>query len=273
MYRLVNWALRQGKPRKRAIQLFFDVVLILSSFVLAMALRLDRWSFLQQLSIWYVLVPVLPISIFGFVKVGLYRAVIRFISSRIIKRIILVSLVSGAVMFVANLVYGHLIPRSVPIIYSVLLFCALAGFRFGLRAIANAVTAKPLENVVIYGAGDAGRQLLNALNIEGNYRVIAYVDDDEAMQGREMDTIPIFPPSALSDLKQKYSVSLVLLAAPSAGTSQRRRIISLVAQHALQLRSIPSVSDILSGKAPSMTLRILTFKICWHARSCPRSQV
>ena len=70
-----------------------------------------------------------------------------------------------------------------------------------------------------------------------------------AMQGREMDTIPIFPPSALSDLKQKYSVSLVLLAAPSAGTSQRRRIISLVAQHALQLRSIPSVSDIVSGKA------------------------
>ena len=249
MYRLVNWALRQSKPRRRAIQLFFDVVLILSCFALAMALRLDRWSFLQQLSIWYVLVPVLPISIFGFVKVGLYRAVIRFISSRIIKGIILVSLVSGAVMFVANLVYGHLIPRSVPIIYSVLLFCALAGLRFGLRAIANVMTATPAENVVIYGAGDAGRQLLNALNLEGTYRVVAYVDDDEAMQGREMDTISIFSPSALGDLKQAHDVNLVLLAAPSARISQRRRIISLVEQHALQLRSIPSVIDIVSGKA------------------------
>ena len=249
MHRLVNWALLQGKPGKRFILFCLDVVIIMSCFVLAMALRLDRWDFLQQSSIWYVLGPVVPISMIGLVKAGLYRAVVRFISSRIIKGIIVASLASGAAMFVANLAFGHLIPRSVPIIYSVLLFCALAGFRFGSRAIANAVSAKPLENVVIYGAGDAGRQLLNALNIEGNYRVIAYIDDDEAMQGREMDTIPIFPPSALSELKQKYGVSLVLLAAPSAGTSQRRRIISLVAQHALPLRSIPSVSDIVSGKA------------------------
>ena len=67
------------------------------------------------------------------------------------------------------------------------------------------------------------------------------------MQGREMDTIPIFPPSALSDLKQEYSVSLVLLAAPSARTSQRRRIIRW-----WRMRynlPIPSVSDIVSGKA------------------------
>ena len=249
MHRLVNWALLQGKPKKRFIQLCLDVVIILSCFVLAMALRLDRWDFLQQSSIWYVLGPVLPISIIGFAKAGLYRAVIRFISSRIIKGIIVVSLISGAVMFAVNLAFGNLIPRSVPIIYSVLLFCAVSGLRFGLRGIANAMTARPAENVVIYGAGDAGRQLLNALNLEGNYRVIAFVDDDDAMQGREMDAISIFPPNALGYLKQAHNVSLVLLAAPSAEISQRRRIISLVEQHALQLRSIPSVSDIVSGRA------------------------
>lgn len=214
-----------------------------------MVLRLDRWDFLGQLSVWQILVPVLPITILGFVRKGLYRAIIRFTSSRAMKGIIVASVFSGAVMFASNLALGHLIPRSVPIIYSVLLFCVLAGSRFALRALVATMSARPAENVVIYGAGDAGQQLLNALNIEGDYRVIAFVDDDESMQGREMDAIAIYPPSTLGDLKLAHNVSVVLLAAPSAGVSERRRIISFVEQHALQLRSIPSVSDIVSGKA------------------------
>ena len=249
MHRAVDYALRQSKHRKRFIQLCLDVVIIVPCFVLAMALRLDRWDFFQQPSVWYVLGPVLPITIFAIVRIGLYRAVIRFISSGIIKGIIVASLISGAAMFASNLALGHLIPRSVPIIYSVLLFCALAGSRFALRAFVNALSAEPAANVVIYGAGDAGQLLLNALNIEGSHRVIAFVDDDPAMHGREVDTIAIYSPSALGELKRVHNVSVVLLATPSVGIAERRRIISLVAQHALQLRSVPSVSDIVSGKA------------------------
>ena len=135
------------------------------------------------------------------------------------------------------------------------------------------MTATPAENVVIYGAGDAGRQLLNALNLEGNYRVVAYIDDDEAMQGREMDTISIFSPSALGDLKQAHDVRLVLLAAPSARISQRRRIISLVEQHALQLRSIPSVSDIVSGKARVNDFEDIDVQDLLAREIVPRSRV
>ena len=246
---LVTWALKQNRLKKRTFQLCLDIAIIVACFVVAMALRLDSWDFLGQSRVWYVLVPVLPITIFGFVRSGLYRAIIRFISSRAIRVIIITATFSGVVMFVSNLALGHLIPRSVPFIYSILLFCALAGSRFALRAVATAMTLKPAENVVIYGAGDAGRQLLSALNSEGHYQVIAFIDDDHAMHDREIDTITIKPPSALGELKEVYDVKVVILAAPSAGVSDRRRIISLVEEHALQLRSIPSVSDIVSGRA------------------------
>ena len=247
--RILEYLSQLDRQKKRAIQLLADTVLIVACFVLAMGLRLDGWHVLFEPRVWDVLFFVIPLTLLVFVRVGLYRAIIRFISSRGIRTIILSTGFSGAVMMVANLALGHLIPRSVPFIYCVLLFCAIAGMRFAVRAAANAIKTKPTEQVVIYGAGDAGRLLLNALSNEGEYEVVAFVDDDPNLNGRELDTIAIRSPSELGEVKAQFGVRTVLLAAPSAKIAERRRIISIVEEHALQIRSIPAVSDILSGKA------------------------
>ena len=241
--------MRLERHQKRLLQVLVDVALIFVCFVLAMGLRLDGWQFLAQDHVWDVLFIVTPLTLLVFVRVGLYRAIIRFISARVIKVIILTVGLSGGIMFVSNLALGHLIPRSVPFIYAVLLFCAIAGTRFAVRAATNAMLAEPSGKVIIYGAGDAGRQLLNALNSERQYQVVAFVDDDERVQGREVDTITIKSPDTIATLKKEYGVEAVLLAAPGASIQDRRRIISLVESHALQLRTVPSISDILSGRA------------------------
>ena len=241
--------MRFERYQKRLVQVFVDIFLIFACFVLAMGLRLDGWQFLEQDHVWDVLFIVTPLTLLVIVRVGLYRAIIRFISARVIKVIILTVGLSGGIMFVSNLALGHLIPRSVPFIYAVLLFCAIAGTRFAVRAATNAMLAEPSGKVIIYGAGDAGRQLLNALNSERQYQVVAFVDDDERVQGREVDTITIKSPDTIATLKKEYGVEAVLLAAPGASIQDRRRIISLVESHALQLRTVPSISDILSGRA------------------------
>ena len=247
--RLLTRAMRLERHQKRLLQVLVDVALIFVCFVLAMGLRLDGWQFLEQDHVWDVLFIVTPLTLLVFVRFGLYRAIIRFISARVIKVIILTVGLSGGIMFVSNLALGHLIPRSVPFIYAVLLFCAIAGTRFAVRAATNAMLAEPSGKVIIYGAGDAGRQLLNALNSERQYQVVAFVDDDERVQGREVDTITIKSPDTIATLKKEYGVEAVLLAAPGASIQDRRRIISLVESHALQLRTVPSISDILSGRA------------------------
>ena len=247
--RLLTRAMRLKGHQKRLLQVLVDVALIFVCFVLAMGLRLDGWQFLAQDHVWDVLFIVMPLTLLVFVRVGLYRAIIRFISARVIKVIILTVGFSGGIMFVSNLALGHLIPRSVPFIYAVLLFCAIAGTRFAVRAVTNAMLAEPSGKVIIYGAGDAGRQLLTALNNERQYQVVAFVDDDERVHGREVDTITIKSPDTIATLKKEYGVEAVLLAAPGASIQARRRIISLVESHALQLRTVPSISDILSGRA------------------------
>ena len=247
--RLLTHAMRLERHQRRFVQVFLDVFLIFACFVLAMGLRLDGWQFLVQDRVWDVLFFVIPLTILVFVRFGLYRAIIRFISARVIKVIILTVGFSGSVMFVSNLALGHLVPRSVPFIYAVLLFCAVAGTRFAVRAVTNAMLTGPSGKVVIYGAGDAGRQLLYALNSERQYQVVAFVDDDQRVHGREVDTITIKSPDTIGRLKKDYGVEAVFLAAPGASIKDRRRIISLVESHALQLRTVPSISDIISGKA------------------------
>ena len=133
--RLLMRAMQLQRHQKRLVQVLVDVFLIFSCFLLAMGLRLDGWQFLAQDRVWDVLFIVTPLTILVFVRFGLYRAIIRFISARVIKVIILTVGFSGGVMFASNLALGHLIPRSVPFIYAVLLFCAVAGTRFAVRAV------------------------------------------------------------------------------------------------------------------------------------------
>ena len=250
--RLVRWLLERETVKKRLLQLAIDALIILSCFILAMMLRLDRASllnFLSQTSTWYVMFPVIPITILTFIRFGLYRAIIRFIATRAIRVVLILSLFSGLVMFVANIALGFPIPRSVPIIYSIILFCAIVGSRFAARAAVDLTIKSPVENAVIYGAGDAGRQLLTALNADRHFRVVAFIDDDVKLHGREIDMITIHPPSAMEGLKRSLDVNIVMLATPSARASDRKRIISMLEEHALQVRSIPSIGEIVSGNS------------------------
>ena len=247
---LILWLLEREKFKKRLLQLILDILIIVVCFILAMMLRLDRVSllnFFTQASTWHVLFPVIPATILLFIRSGLYRAIIRFIAVRAIKVVMALSLFSGLVMFVTNIAFGFPIPRSVPIIYSIVLFCAVVCSRFALRAAVDFTTKTPVANAVIYGAGDAGRQLLTALNAGRQFRVVAFVDDDKKVHGREIDMIAIHPPSALADLKRSLDVSVVMIAAPSAKAAERKRIISMLEKHALQVRSIPSISELVAG--------------------------
>ena len=86
--RLVRWLLERETVKKRLLQLAIDALIILTCFILAMMLRLDRASLLNfclKTSTWYVLFPLVPITILTFIRFGLYRAIIRFIATRAIR--------------------------------------------------------------------------------------------------------------------------------------------------------------------------------------------
>ena len=222
-----------------------------------MYLRLDGLDFIYNPRSWYVLLSVLPVSIFVFVRTGLYRAIIRYISSRALKVIMIGSFVSAVTMFVTDQVFVLPVPRSVPIIYVFLLFSSIGGIRFALRTAYRYHVAPSKENVIIFGAGHAGRQLLNTLDLEGKYTAICFVDDNIELAGREIGGISIYVPSFLEGIISKQGVRAILLAVPTATASQRQKILSRIENFSVEVRTIPSVGDLITGRSKVSELKIV----------------
>ena len=88
------------------------------------------------------------------------------------------TMILGATVFFSQAA----VPRSMPFIYFALALLGIGGTRLTVRAYYQAKLRSLSENVIIYGAGESGRQLLTALHQGDQYRVVAFVDDDNNMQ-------------------------------------------------------------------------------------------
>ena len=77
------------------------------------------------------------------------------------------------------------------------------------------------DNVIIYGAGESGRQLLTALNHGDKYRAVAFVDDDPRLQHSVINGLQVAPPEQLEQLLSDHDITQLLLAIPSASAHNR----------------------------------------------------
>ncbi len=70
------------RPQKRLVSLCIDTVFIFTAFWLAFILRLDNLAEFHDSKTWVLFFTVLPLSLLTFVKLGLYRAVLRYLNSQ-----------------------------------------------------------------------------------------------------------------------------------------------------------------------------------------------
>lgn len=110
-----------------------------------------------------------------------------------------------------------------------------------------------ITKVVIYGAGAAGAQLAASLEIDPNFEIVCFVDDDTKKQGRKLVQVPIFSTKKL--LKRNLNFDQLLLAIPSLKNRRRVEIIKRMQSIGINVKIIPSHQDLTSGRASINTLR------------------
>lgn len=108
--------------------------------------------------------------------------------------------------------------------------------------------------MIIYGAGESGRQLLTALNQMTGYVVSAFVDDDRKLHKLTLHGIKVYSPTKLKELILQHNVEQILLAIPSAPISRRQEIIKQLGCFPCEVLSVPGMEDIVTGKAKLTTL-------------------
>ena len=252
---VINRLLFASRRTKRTLQVCFDLVVLTLCFVLAMFLRLDNFQFISDVNVWIAFFISLPLTILVFVRLGFYRAVIRYITSRAAGAVVVGAAVSALLLLTVGLTLRLPIPRSVPFIYALLLLVTVGGLRFLLRTIFRWEQARLKAPVLIYGAGSAGRQLKMSLQFGPEFDPVAFIDDSDELHEREIGGIPVYPPTELERLVADYGVEMVLLAIPSATRAERREILNRLAPLPVRVQTIPGISDLISGREKTSQLR------------------
>lgn len=238
-----------SRRQKRLVQVFADSSLIILSFSMAMLLRLDSWDFRYSQRDWLILSAVVPLSLFAFVRLGFYRAVIRYMTIKAFEVIIVGVGVSALSLWIVSFLFNVPVPRSIPFIYAMLALITIGGVRFALRGIYLSGQMRKKNRVVIYGAGAAGRQLAASLNHGCEYQPVAFVDDSVNLHNAFIQGLTVYPSTKMAAIINNYSAEKVLLALPSASRTRRREILDSLNSLGVSVQTIPGLADIVSGKS------------------------
>lgn len=244
-----------GRLAKRAIQMAADFLLIITSYIGAMNLRLDGFGFISDPEIWYVLIAVIPVTLLTFYRLRLYRIVVRYLSANVIISLAIGVGISAATMLLVSQLFRLPVPRSVPFIYLALLFLSIGGVRFILRLFHQAQFDDNRQRIAVYGAGNAGRQLVNALRYSGEYKPVLFIDDDHSIQGTEIGGLSVFSFANAKVLLKERRITAILVTIPSLPRSVRKNIVKQLEEFPVEVKTLPGMADLIENSAQMPELR------------------
>ncbi|MDC0942040.1 nucleoside-diphosphate sugar epimerase/dehydratase [Gammaproteobacteria bacterium] len=198
------------------------------------------------------------IFLFYFYFFGYYRSLIRFFDSR--DSIFLC--VSGSLLFGFSWAAIYILQfdiiqtnfLSIILLQGLLLSAVLYAFINISRDVAK-FFLYPYEKdknaipVVIYGSGQSAQELINTLQNDSTKHVVAIFDDSSVFKNLLINNIPIISSfKKLVELKSKHKNLQVFLAIPNMKTEQRRKIISDLETIKVAVRTVPSLTELISDQ-------------------------
>ena len=245
---------------KQLAVIALDVALTVAATWVAFTLRLDTLHWPTGSQWWvYALAPVLAVPVF--VRFGLYRAIFRYTGLSALLTIAQAVGLFGALLF-AILVWQRWpgVPRSIgilqPLVLLLLVGSSRALARFWLAGVGKNRVASE-GRLLIFGAGESGVQTAAAIANARQYQLVGFVDDDPAKVGRSINGAAVFPASQIAELVVAKGVTDILLAMPSVTRVRRNEIISSLRTVPVHIRTLPSMSDLASGRVTVRDFREL----------------
>ena len=159
--------------------------------------------------------------------------------------------------FVAN---PLLVPRSVPVVAGALALVGMFAARFFIRSWRSnhAATGEDERRVIVFGAGEAGRQLLRSMmhDPESGFFPVALLDDDKAKQRLRIDGVRVRGTrDDIGDVAQKYGASALVVALPLGDDELIRELSELANAAGLDVLTLPPLREIIGGQPTSYDLR------------------
>jgi len=245
---LLNDLLQLPRTTKRLISLIGDsgAMLFALAFAYALAFELEApKNLLSWLGV-YALLNAGSIALF--IKLGLYRAVVRYVSIRALGRVVVGVFLSSLLLAGLGYLFDVLLPVQSIVNYGLTSLVLIGGSRLAMREMYHRMISRQKERVIIYGAGSAGRQLAHALQNGEQYHPVAFIDDDSTLHNTNILGIPVASSSNIPSLVEATRASRILLALPSTSRARRKTILDALEPLNVLVQSVPGMADMVDGE-------------------------
>ena len=263
----ISSALSYPRWIKRIVFLALDLFLCGASVLISFYLRTgelvpltgrgSEWDPTWVLVISFVLSP--PI----FTIFGLYREIFRYSGWRAFLSLSRAMLFYAIIFFIIfTIVSVPGVPRTIgliqPLIYLGLIGSsrALVSYWFS-NSYRRSLGLIGIPRVMIYGAGEAGRQLAAGLSQSHQMEIVGFFDDNPGLHSRVLGGIRIYKPDNVAAITSSLEVDRVLLAIPSASRFRRNQILENFKNLQIAVQTLPSMEDLAHGKVNVQALRAL----------------
>ncbi|PAU82452.1 nucleoside-diphosphate sugar epimerase [Halovibrio salipaludis] len=245
------------RPQKRLVSVVSDAVFVLFSLWAAFSLRYETLFRFDGVGYWALFGITAVATVFLFARLGLYRAVIRYLSERALVTVLGGVTGSALIVIAAAFILQVDMPRSVPFLYGALAFLFVTGTRFSVRTVLNRPRHLSKMPVLIVGAGETGLQLASALSQGIEYRPVAFVSLERDNHKTTINGLPVYDLDHVRKAVHKHQAERILLAIDESASVDRRRILESLETLPVPVQTVPSVTELVAGQARISDVRDL----------------
>ncbi|MBL1272293.1 MAG: polysaccharide biosynthesis protein [Oceanospirillales bacterium] len=249
--------LKLSRFQKRVVSVSVDAVALSFALWASFALRLEQSLWLPNKGQLLITALTVIFTLGVFVRLGLYRAVVRYMSDRAFLTIIMGVGASALLLIILGYSLQVLIPRSVPVIYAALAFIFVGGSRMSVRMLVHHTSNRGKEWVAIVGAGETGAQLAKALQQGTEYHPVVFIGLQDANHKALIAGVPVVALRNLEEAVRVHGVKRLLLALDVEKQVDRRQLLNRLEALNLPVQTVPSMSELVAGQARINDIRDL----------------
>ena len=257
------------RRRKICVVALLDILCIAAAFFAALWIRYElsfsaipmdlKWNFCR------IVPPWIAISLVVFAGFGLYKSIWSFVSIDELFRIMMAYICLGLLMLVLGLLLPVKMPLSFYLLGLLFSFISTTGLRFSyrfLRQLAIEIHLRrgndDVKNVMIVGAGEAGRTLVREFAHRGSLqqKVVCLIDDNPSKKGRILEGIPIVGNrDDIPEAVRKYHVNKIIYAIPTSDGQSKKEILNICSATGCEIQVVPGIYQLVNGEVSFGTLR------------------
>jgi FlaA1/EpsC-like NDP-sugar epimerase len=236
---------------KNFIAIVTDIFFCVLSLYIAFYLRFEETFSFDDIGLTIILLTIL-ISTPIFWLIGFYKTLFRHAGISILYKISLSTVFYGIIFFsIISLYSFDNTPKAIGILQPMILYILLLSSRLFLKYFLTGTlnnSAKGKLNIMIYGAGEAGRHIYSIFEDNSKYNVVGFLDDNPRLHKLNLFGQKIYNPMNLEKIKNYYDIKLIIISIPSLVKSKKNEIINMISKFGIKTKTLPNLDDIIEGK-------------------------